>query len=152
MLNEYTPMGVVDDFGEKDEDDGSKFSIMKKVRNMSRESARRRIDTIRKQNGILIDAKNHNMDTQNMDNIFLNSGKERNPYSLSVYNKSEVYKGRPFTAPNKDHWFKQFEPAIPAVQEEQDENEQPDTRLPEFKPPKEANMIVRGALEGYRQD
>ena len=82
--------------------------------------------------------------------MFVSTSKGNEVYSLSVYNKAQKYT-RPLTAPTQNNWFKGLQ-KLPAVPEEGEMPEPVDTRLPEFKPPKDLNLIQRGAIDGYRQE
>jgi len=89
---------VIEDFLDPSENHNSKYSIAGKSRHLSVQSAKNRIETLRKLRGDLISAKNNRMDEQNMDNVFINSSKETEPYSMSLYNGKSQF-SRPVTAP-----------------------------------------------------
>ena len=88
------------------------------------------------------------VDEQNLDNVFVSSSKGNEAYSLSVYNRADKF-SRPQTAPVQNNWFKGMQ-KLPAVPEEEENQAPPDTRLPDFKVPKELQPIGRGAIDGYR--
>ena len=98
LITKFTPIGVVDDFLDPKEDQNSKFSMLGKVRNMSVNSARDKVDKLRKHKGNLISASNNHMDEEHLDNVFINSSKGHETYTLSVYNRAEKFT-RPMTAP-----------------------------------------------------
>lgn len=56
LLTKYTPVGVIDDYFDSKEADGSKFSILGKVRNMGVNAAKQKIDIFRRYNGQIIAA------------------------------------------------------------------------------------------------
>ena len=68
-----------------------------KVRTLSVQSAKKRVDDVRKYTGGLINA-NAKTDEANLDNIFVSSSKGNEAYTLSVYNRPDKSK-RPMTAP-----------------------------------------------------
>lgn len=71
LLTRYNPIGFVDDHfkPEKAEPDTlEKFSMATKVRSLSRESSRKRIEEVRKHSGSLINAKKPPVDF--IDNVF----------------------------------------------------------------------------------
>ena len=72
------------------------------------------------------------MDEQHMDNIFVNSSKGTETYSLSVYNGATY---RPMTAPTQQNWFAGFE-SLPPVPEEEAQTEH---KFPDFKNPQGLN-------------
>ncbi|MFS8160397.1 MAG: hypothetical protein ACMG6E_09380 [Candidatus Roizmanbacteria bacterium] len=55
-MTKYTPVGIVDDFLDPKENNGSKFSIQGRARHLSVQSAKQRIEDIRKYKGDLISA------------------------------------------------------------------------------------------------
>ena len=122
-----------------------------KVRSISRESSRKRIEELRKHSGSLIGAKRQ---TDFIDNVFNNNNPDQfnGPVTMSLYNQGN--KARPFTAPlegqpSKNNWLKKYEKLQP-VPEEGVEAEIKDTRLPDFKPPSTLRVPFRTDNEGYR--
>ena len=73
MVQKFTPIGIVDDFVEPGENNGSKYSIGGKVRGISESQARQKIASIRKEQGSLISAKDNKMDMTKLDNVFINT-------------------------------------------------------------------------------
>jgi hypothetical protein len=84
------------------------------------------------------------MDEQGQDNVFINSSKGNDTYSLSLYNGAEKY-SRPVTAPTHN-WLSGFDKLHPVPEEDA----VPDTRLPDFKVPPGLHLLNRGANDGYR--
>ena len=79
-----------------------------KIRTISVQSAKKRVDDVRKYQGPLINA-NGGVDEQNIDNIFVSSSKGSDAYTLSVYNRPDKSK-RPMTAPTmQNNWFKKYQ-------------------------------------------
>jgi hypothetical protein len=72
-MKKFTPIGLVDDFVEEGENDGSKYSIAKKIRGISESQARIKIADIRKQQGVIIKAADSKMDMTTKENVFINS-------------------------------------------------------------------------------
>jgi hypothetical protein len=144
----FKPIGFADD-GLEAGDGGSKFSFGGKIRALKVQSAKQRIDRVRKHQGSLINAAIPNFDEANLDNVFVSSSKGADAYSLSVYNRAEKYSQRPQTAPTQPNWFRGMEKLAP-VPEEEAAGEPVDTRLPEFKQQPGLNMISRTAMDGYR--
>jgi len=68
-------VGIVDDFLDSKENNNSKFSMLDKVRNISVEAAKIKIDNFRKHGGHLINASNNYMEVNTLDNVFVNSAK-----------------------------------------------------------------------------
>eukprot|EP00347_Sterkiella_histriomuscorum_P008883 403343381 len=143
----YTPIGLVDDQLDPNENQGSKFGMGGKIRHLKIQSAKQRIETLRKYKGELINARTPFTDEQNLDNVFVSSSKGSDAYSLSVYNRAEKF-ARPLTAPTQNNWFKGMQKLQPVPEEE--ETQVPDTRFPDFKVPKELQPISRGAIDGFR--
>ena len=93
----------------------NKYSMTAKVRSLSRESSRKRIEDIRKHSGSLINAKVAHHD--HLDNAFNNNNPDQfnGPVSISLYNQSlsSAQKSRPLTAPvegpQKNNWLKKYE-------------------------------------------
>lgn len=58
LITKYHPLGIIEDNFYKDEEDAysKKFSYEEKVRTLSQQSSRKKIETIRKQSGKLINA------------------------------------------------------------------------------------------------
>ena len=114
LLTRYNPIGFVDDHykPEKgvDPDSIEKFSMGTKVRSLSRESSRKRIEELRKHSGSLIGARKP---VDFVDNVFNNNNPDQfnGPVSISLYNQAN--KGRPLTAPiegpPKNNWLKKYE-------------------------------------------
>ena len=77
---------MIDDYHDHADIEDAKYSLQGKARVLSVSSAKQKIETLRKFRGDLISAKNNRMDEQNMDNVFINSSKGNEPYSLSLYN------------------------------------------------------------------
>jgi len=144
IVTKYNPIGFVEDHIDPKEDEGSKFSMLGKVRSLTIQSAKQRIHTIRKHSGQLINAPPH--DEQLLDNVFVSSSKGAEAYSLSLYNRADKY-ARPLTAPTQNNWFRGMEKLAPVPEEEQ---EPKDTRLPEFQQKPELQKISRAAIDGYR--
>lgn len=81
---------MVDDFLDPKENNNSKFSMLGKARHLSVQSAKHKIDNIRRHKGQLINAS-HAQHDDHMDNIFINSSKGGEAYTLSVYNRAEKF-------------------------------------------------------------
>ncbi|CDW84410.1 UNKNOWN [Stylonychia lemnae] len=143
----YNAIGEIDDQLDSKEAQGSKFQMLGKVRNMKIQSAKQRIETLRKYKGDLINAV-PNFTEDSLDNVFVSSNKGSDAYSLSVYNRADKYT-RPQTAPTQNNWFKGMQKLQPVAEEEEHPVE-PDTRLPEFKVPPGLQALSRGAIDGYR--
>jgi hypothetical protein len=81
-----------------------------KVRSLSRESSRKRIEEVRKYSGSLIGARKP---VDPVNNVFNNNNPDQfnGPLSISLYNQAT--KTRPFTAPlegqPKNNWLKKYE-------------------------------------------
>ncbi len=157
LITRYNPIGFIDDHFKTSEDDASstqKYSMNVKVRSLSRESSRKRIDQIRLHSGSLINASK-SVHQNDRDNVFNNNNPDQfnGPITMSLYN--QAHKMRPLTAPTegpqKNNWLKKYEKLQP-VPEEGAEVEVKDTRLPEFKPPAMLRIPTRADIEGYRQE
>ena len=88
LVTTYTPIGLIDDFLDPKEEEGSKFSMAGRVRNMSAHSAKRRIDQLRRHQGSIINAAKP-PDHSSLDSVFVCSSKGNETYTLSVYNRPD---------------------------------------------------------------
>jgi hypothetical protein len=91
LITKYHPIGFIDDKLDPKEDQSSKFSFQGKIRSLKIQSAKQRIQTVRKYQGNLINANANNIDEANLDNVFVSSSKGADAYSLSVYNRAEQF-------------------------------------------------------------
>ena len=48
LITRYKPIGLIDDYADPNEDQGSKFSMQGKIRTLSVQSAKKRVDDVRK--------------------------------------------------------------------------------------------------------
>ena len=132
VVTKFTPVGIVDNFVGETEENGSKYSQMGKVRTVSSNSARNRIEQLRRLQGPLIRAEKaskSSLDEEEhvIDNAFVNKA---STYTLSVYNGAEKY-SRPQTAPHISNWLpKQSVKNLPPVPEE--DQPQVEEKLPNF--------------------
>ena len=141
LLTKYHPIGFIEDNFFKGEEKAAekKFAMGEKVRAISQQSGRSRIDSIRKMSGSLIGASTR-FEKDHVDNTFVHSsmGLPTSPFTLSMYTREEDYR-RPTTAPTnkKPDWLKKYAKLQPVPEEGAGEVEVKDTRLPDFKvPPK----------------
>ncbi len=72
FVKKFTPIGIVDDFQNNKESHNCKLSEQGRIRTLSVQSARKKIELLRKHNGGLINAST-TADENNLDNVFTTS-------------------------------------------------------------------------------
>lgn len=90
LITKYHPIGQIDDYTDNNEDNGSKFSMLGKVRSLNIQSAKMRVEGVRKLQGSLINASS-SAEESNLDNVFVSSSKGADAYTLSIYNRAQRY-------------------------------------------------------------
>ena len=55
------------------------------------QSARKKIELLRKNQGVVINSNNPQVDEQNLDNVFTTSAKISDIYSLSMFSRAESF-------------------------------------------------------------
>eukprot|EP00347_Sterkiella_histriomuscorum_P017546 403348926 len=152
LMTRYHQIGVIDDYLDPSTKatTNSKFSMDAKTRNMSVESAKKRIETLRRYKGAIIQATNIVQEENNLDNVFLTSTKGADVYSLSLYNNANQF-ARPNTSSQQSQFMRSLEKLTTLQQPgEEDFINAPDRRLPEFQVPKGLGLLSRAAVDGYR--
>lgn len=92
LITKYNPVGYIEDTFKPTSDpfggDDEKYSMLAKVRSLSRESSIKRIEQVRLHSGHLINMKPPIMNIErDVDNIFNSSPSQQNgPISISMYN------------------------------------------------------------------
>ena len=92
LVSKFNPIGLVEDFTHNNDSHGCKVSMSGKVRTVSVQSARKKIDLLRKFQGNLINSGNP-VDENNLDNVFTTTAaaKLNDIYSLSMFSRAQSF-------------------------------------------------------------
>lgn len=108
FVSKYHPIGLIDDFMRNKESNSCKVSQHGKVRTVSEQSARKKIDFLRRQQGALINTNTH-FDEQNLDNVFTTAAKLNDVISMSMFSRAGTYQEMAFSQQMSQNWMKTIE-------------------------------------------
>jgi len=109
------------------------------VRTVSTQSARKKIELIRKHQSSIIGTSTNggaNFDENNLDNVFTTSAKASEVYSLSMFSRAQTFLDKAESAKQNQNWLRSIDNLnLSAVPEETAPPSPQKQPLPEFKVP-----------------
>lgn len=149
-MSKFNPIGMVEDFTSNRESHYCKVSQQGKVRTVSTQSARKKIDLLRKYQGSLIGTTGKNFDENNLDNVFTTSAKANEIYSLSLFSRAQTFLDKAESVKQTQNWMKSIDNLNLSAVPEETPASPPKVPLPDFKTPAGLHPMARDSNEIYK--
>ncbi|TNV83407.1 hypothetical protein FGO68_gene17165 [Halteria grandinella] len=157
FLSKFNAIGLIDDASNNSrESHFCKVSQQAQVRTVSTQSARKKIELIRKHQSSIIGTSTNggaNFDENNLDNVFTTSAKGSEVYSLSMFSRAQTFLDKAESAKMNQHWLRSIDNLnLSAVPEETAPPSPQKVPLPEFKVPAGLYPVSRDGGQIYKME
>lgn len=150
FVKKFSAIGIIDDFQNNKDSHNCKLSDQGRIRTLSVQSARKKIELLRQHSGSLINASS-TADENNLDNVFTTSSNANQVYSLSLYNRSNSFVERQQKHAVQQTWMRSVENLQPVPEEPgAPEAASPAKGLPDFQLPADLKPVAKDSIEAYK--